>query len=73
MLPKKGKLAMFQVESADEQPDPELDAILASLRYLTSIESLGPDADAWRAWWLRVRKTFFRPVRKRDPTNPQFD
>ncbi len=32
VLPKKGQLAMFQVESADEQPDPELDAILGSLR-----------------------------------------
>ncbi len=32
VLPRKGKLAMFQVESADEKPDPELDAILASLR-----------------------------------------
>ena len=32
VLPKKGELAMFQVESADEKPDPELDAILASLR-----------------------------------------
>lgn len=32
VLPRKGKLAMFQVESADERADPELDAILASLR-----------------------------------------
>jgi len=30
--PKKGRLAMFQVEAADEKPDPELDAILATLR-----------------------------------------
>jgi len=32
VLPKKGKLAMIQVESADVKPDPELDTILASLR-----------------------------------------
>lgn len=32
VLPKKGRLAMIQVEAADEQPDPGLDAILASIR-----------------------------------------
>jgi len=32
VVPKKGRLAMIQVESADEQPDPELEAILASIR-----------------------------------------
>jgi hypothetical protein len=32
VLPKKGKLAMFQVEAADDKPDPELEVILRSLR-----------------------------------------
>ncbi len=33
-------------------------AILASLEYLTRIE-LGRDTNAWRAWWPRVRDTYF--------------
>ena len=33
-------------------------AILASLEYLTRIE-LGRDTNAWRAWWPRVRETYF--------------
>lgn len=32
VVPKKGRLAMIQVEAADEQPDFELKAILASIR-----------------------------------------
>lgn len=32
VVPRKGKLAMFQVEAADDDPDPELQAILSSLR-----------------------------------------
>jgi hypothetical protein len=32
VLPKNGRLAMIQVEAADEHPDRELDAILASIR-----------------------------------------
>ncbi|MHC4135970.1 MAG: hypothetical protein ACYTDU_00365 [Planctomycetota bacterium] len=32
VLPKKGRLAMIQVEATDEKPDPELDVILASIR-----------------------------------------
>ena len=32
VVPKKGRLAMIQVEAADEEPDFELKAILASIR-----------------------------------------
>jgi hypothetical protein len=32
VLPKKGRLAMIQVEAADEEPDPGVDAILATIR-----------------------------------------
>ncbi|MHC4933716.1 MAG: hypothetical protein ACYTGV_16160 [Planctomycetota bacterium] len=35
-------------------------AIFASLMYLTEVE-LGRDAAAWRAWWPRVRETYFAP------------
>ena len=33
-------------------------AIFSALRYLTGVE-LGHDVGAWRAWWPRVRATFF--------------
>jgi len=32
VVPRKGRLAMIQVEAADEKPDPGLDAILATIR-----------------------------------------
>jgi len=32
VVPKKGRLAMIQVEATDKKPDPELEAILASIR-----------------------------------------
>jgi len=36
-------------------------ALYAALQYLTGIE-LGRDAGAWRAWWPRVRATWFQGV-----------
>jgi len=32
VVPRKGRLAMIQIEAADEKPDPELKVILASIR-----------------------------------------
>jgi hypothetical protein len=47
-------------------------ALFACLRYITGTE-LGRDVDAWRAWWPRVRETYFaRPGRQRDPGKPAF-
>ena len=47
-------------------------AMFAALQHLTGVE-LGRDATAWRAWWPRVRETFFAPeARRRDPAVPVF-
>lgn len=49
--------------------------MFASLQYLTG-EKLGRDASAWRAWWPRVRETFFRvPAKEKDrnKNEPKFD
>ena len=35
-------------------------ALFACLQYITGTE-LGRDVDAWRAWWPRVRETYFAP------------
>jgi hypothetical protein len=37
-------------------------AIFAALEYLTRIE-LGRDANAWKAWWPRVRDRYFQQDR----------
>jgi len=49
-------------------------AIFASLEYVTRIE-LGRDANAWKAWWPRVRETYFREDRVvlPDSTAPTFE
>jgi len=44
-------------------------AIFAALRYLTGVE-LGHDVAAWRAWWPRVRATFF-PAAASDPEDSE--
>jgi len=41
-------------------------ALFSCLQYITGIE-LGRDVDAWRAWWPRVRETYFGPVAGRYP------
>jgi hypothetical protein len=47
-------------------------AMFAALQYLTGVE-LGRDAAAWRAWWPRVRGSFFLPrPGRRDPGIPVF-
>jgi len=48
-------------------------AIFAALRYLTGVE-LGHDVEAWRAWWPRVRATFFpgAPPAPEDSDKPRF-
>ncbi|MHC4548141.1 MAG: hypothetical protein ACYTEZ_05125 [Planctomycetota bacterium] len=47
-------------------------ALFSCLQYLTGIE-LGRDADAWRAWWPRVRATYFAPpARKPRKDVPDF-
>ena len=38
-------------------------ALFACLQYITGTE-LGRDVDAWRAWWPRVRETYFAPPRR---------
>lgn len=46
--------------------------LFACLQYLTGIE-LGRDVDAWRAWWPRVRETYYAPpARKAAPGEPTF-
>ncbi len=52
---------------------PSLDwALFACLQYLTGIE-LGRDVDAWRAWWPRVRETYYGShERKGVPGEPEF-
>ncbi|MEM8884206.1 MAG: hypothetical protein AAGD14_09070 [Planctomycetota bacterium] len=40
-------------------------AILSSLEYLTRIE-LGRDMNAWKAWWPRVRETYFDALVERE-------
>ena len=45
-------------------------ALFACLQYITGIE-LGRDVDAWRAWWPRVRETYFGPPAKKR-TGPAF-
>ena len=49
-------------------------AIFASLEYLTRIE-LGRDANAWKAWWPRVREGYFREDRvvAPDSKGPTFE
>jgi hypothetical protein len=50
-------------------------AIYGALHYLTGVQ-LCRDPDAWRAWWPRVRETFYRveeqAKRVRDPDRPEF-
>ena len=41
-------------------------ALFACLQYLTGTE-LGRDVDAWRAWWPRVRETYFEPLAEQRP------
>jgi hypothetical protein len=48
-------------------------AIFGALNYLCQVE-LGRDPQAWKAWWPRVRDTFFEvPAPRRDPDVPTFD
>jgi hypothetical protein len=47
-------------------------ALFACLQYITGTE-LGRDVDAWRAWWPRVRETYFAPkARPRSKGEPVF-
>ncbi|MHC4162319.1 MAG: hypothetical protein ACYSUM_09335 [Planctomycetota bacterium] len=47
-------------------------ALFACLQYITGTE-LGRDVDAWRAWWPRVRETYFEaPAKKRAEGEPAF-
>lgn len=47
-------------------------AIFAALEHLTGV-GLGRDADAWKAWWPRVRETFFQqPGAPTDTDTPVF-
>jgi hypothetical protein len=41
-------------------------ALFACLQYITGTE-LGRDVDAWRAWWPRVRETYFAPKAEQHP------
>ncbi|MHC4955891.1 MAG: hypothetical protein ACYTGZ_18750 [Planctomycetota bacterium] len=48
-------------------------AILGALEYLTRIE-LGRDANAWKAWWPRVRDSYFElETEVRPVSGPQFE
>ena len=49
-------------------------AIFASLEYVTRVE-LGRDANAWKAWWGRVRDTYFKQDRVVPPDSkePRFE
>ena len=47
-------------------------AMFGALQYLTALD-LGRDGDAWRAWWLRARDTWFAPpVERAKPDQPSF-
>ncbi|MHC4973408.1 MAG: hypothetical protein ACYTG3_13855 [Planctomycetota bacterium] len=46
--------------------------LFACLQFLTGTE-LGRDVDAWRAWWPRVRETYYEPrAKERTPGKPVF-
>jgi len=47
-------------------------AVLGALEYLTGVRELGTDPDAWKAWWPRVRETYFRAPRPVTPGEPEF-
>jgi hypothetical protein len=47
-------------------------AMFAALQYLTELD-LGRDGDAWRAWWLKARDTWFAPpIERAQPDQPAF-
>jgi len=59
LLPLEQRQAAVDLLVANLRGDRVIDwAILAALEYLTRIE-LGRDANAWKAWWPRVRATYF--------------
>jgi len=47
-------------------------ATFAALQHLTNL-NMGRDASAWRAWWPRVRTTFFVEPTKKPKDKPVFD
>jgi len=74
LLEPDQKKAAVDLMVADLRGDRIIDwAIFASLQYLTRIE-LGRDANAWKAWWPRVRETYFTEERESRPdAGPTFE
>ncbi|MHC4449756.1 MAG: hypothetical protein ACYS0E_06395 [Planctomycetota bacterium] len=73
LLDIKDRQAAVDALVADLRGDRTIDwAIFGSLEYLTRI-GLGRDANAWKAWWPRVRETYFDEQAERSGSGPAFE
>jgi hypothetical protein len=73
LLETKDRQAAVDLLVAELRGDRTMDwALFASLEYLTRI-GLGRDANAWKAWWPRVRETYFEEEDARPGPGPAFE
>jgi len=73
LLEAKDRTAAVDALVGELRGDRVIDwAIFASLEYLTRI-GLGRDANAWKAWWPRVRDDYFEAVVEREAPGPSFE
>ena len=73
LLPNQDRLKAVDLMVDNLRGDRRIDwATFAALQHLTNL-NMGRDASAWRAWWPRVRTTFFVKPRKQPKDKPAFD
>ena len=73
LLPSKDRQAAVDLMVDNLRGDRRIDwAMFAALQHLTNL-NMGRDAGAWRAWWPRVRTTFFVEPKKKPKDKPAFD
>lgn len=69
LVPPAGRQSAVDAMVEAVRGDRAIDwAMFAGLQYLTGVE-LGRDATAWKAWWPRVRETYFDTGDKREPAD----
>ncbi len=73
LLPNRDRKAAVDLMVGNLRGDRRIDwAMFASLQHLTNL-NMGRDAGAWRAWWPRVRTTFFFVPERKPADKPAFD
>ena len=73
LVPSKQRREAVDILVEEVRGDRRIDwAMFAGLQHLCATE-LGRDASAWKAWWPRVRETYFEEPKRRGSDVPTFD